>query len=208
MGVEARPEAMETDLKQAEEVLTELIREGRLVEAAELIFRRLFRPLLQLVMDNARAIRELREALEAERDLRQRLEGRVGRIEGYVAERRAYDTISTWFKRNAPEYDVMPWFATGADVLISGRGVLASVEIAVIPKEEDVRQLKNGVGAIKNEWGRTPDVLIIYSQSGVVPTEVADLAVRLGVRVVRGPRELKSILDEIAGAPDSPAAGH
>ena len=76
---------------------------------------------------------------------------------------------------------------------------MAAVDITAVPKEEDVWQLKRGIGAVKAAWERTPDVLIIYSHSGVVPEDVAELAAQVGVEIARAPGELKAILDK-AGA--------
>ena len=59
------------------------------------------------------------------------------------------------------------------------------------------------VEAVENEWGRAPDVLVIYSYSGIVPDDVADYAARAGVRIVKGPRELKRLLDGIAGGSEA-----
>ena len=39
-------------------------------------------------------------------------------------------------------------------------------------------------------------MLIIWSESGVVPPEVADYAAKRGVEMVKGERELKRLLDE------------
>ena len=141
---------------------------------------------------------ELRKSLEEERKLRQALEGRVGRLEGLLVERDVADRLAAWFERRAPEYEVIPWFRTGADVLIEGRGVFAAVEITVRPGLEDVEQLRVGVGALENAWGKRPNLLVIWSESGLVPEHVAREAGRAGIRIARGPRELKALLDEVA----------
>ncbi len=88
----------------------------------------------------------------------------------------------------------------GADVLIEGKGILAAVEITTVPYREAVDKVKNSIGAIKEAWGREPDVLIIWSESGMVPPEVADYAAKRGVEVVKGERGLKRLLGSVAGA--------
>ena len=80
--------------------------------------------------------------------------------------------------------------------MIEGCGVLAAVDVVVKPG--DVDQLKKGMGAIKTRWGRKPDLLVIYSQSGVVPKDVARYAAERGVRIVRRPGELRELLDRLA----------
>ena len=141
---------------------------------------------------------ELRKSLEEEkRKLRQRLEGRVGRLEGLLVERDVADRLAAWFERKAPEYEVIRWFRTGADVLIEGRGVFAAVEITVRPGLEDVEQLRVGVGALENAWGKRPNLLVIWSESGLVPEHVVREADRAGIRIAREPRELKALLDEV-----------
>jgi len=104
--------------------------------------------------------------------------------------------LKDWFRRHAPEYEVFMWGGAGGDVLIEGRRVLAAVDIAVVPKVEDVRQLKDGVGAVEEGWGKRPDLLIVYSQSGVVREDVARYAGELGVFVVRRPADVKRLMDE------------
>ena len=83
---------------------------------------------------------------------------------------------------------------------MEGKGVLAAVEATVRPKVEDVDQLIAGAGIVKLEWGRKPDLLVIYSYSGEVPEEVAEYAADEGVKIARGPRELKKLLDEVASS--------
>jgi len=125
-------------------------------------------------------------------------EGDIGRLEGIMTELRTRPFLRDWFERRAPEYDVVFWDGMGADVVIEGRGVLAAVDVVVKPKPGDVDQFKKGMGAIKTRWGRKPDLLVIYSQLGVVPENVARYAAERGVRIVRGPRELRELLDRLA----------
>ena len=255
-------------LKEAGQMVVELLRQGRLVEAAEVLFDRAFAPLFDLVRRNAEQIAELDARLSAKIDevhsklsakieeidarlsaridevnaklsarinevdtklsarieevdtrlsarieevdarLGRRLEqlaesvsklvGEVGRLRGWETEIKVGRMLTDWFRRKAPEYDVIWWTGQGADLLVEGRGLLAAIDITSVPKAEDVWQLKRGVGAIRAGWGKTPDVLVIYSHSGVVPDDVAKLADELGVKVVRGPLELKAVLDEVA----------
>jgi len=128
-----------------------------------------------------------------------RLVGETGRLKGWEVEIKVARMLVDWFKRRAPEYDVIWWAGPGADLLIQREGLMAAVDITAVPKEEDVWQLKRGIGAVKAAWERTPDVLIIYSHSGVVPEDVAELAAQAGVEIARAPGELKAILDK-AGA--------
>jgi len=210
-------------LRTAGEAVVKLVEQGQLVEAARVLFEKALAPLFELVRQNAEQIARLSEvdarlgkrieqlsakieevdvrlgeAIERLSESVRRLTGEVGRLKGWKVEIKVARMLADWFKRRAPDYDVIWWAGPGADVLIEGKGILAAVDIAATPKVEDVHQLKQGVGAIRTAWGRRPDPLIIYSHSGVVPDDVAELAKREGVRLARGPRELKAILDEAA----------
>ena len=125
-----------------------------------------------------------------------RLVGETGRLKGWEVEIKVARMLVDWFKRRAPEYDVIWWAGPGADLLIQREGLMAAVDITAVPKKEDVWQLKRGMGAVKAAWERAPDVLIIYSHSGLVPEDVAELAAQAGVKIARAPGELKAILDE------------
>ena len=98
-----------------------------------------------------------------------------------------------------PEYEVRGWpMKRGPDLIIEGKDVLAAVEAAVRPKMENVDQLIAGAGVVKMECGRKPDLLVVYSYSGEVPGKVAKYAAEKGVKIARGPRELKELLDGVA----------
>ena len=109
--------------------------------------------------------------------------------------------LTDWFGKHAPGYKVYDWpMRREPDIIIEGRGVLAAMEATVRPKVKDVNQLIAGAGIVKLEWGRKPDLLVIYSYSGEVREDVAEYAVKKGVKIARGPRELKKLLDEIASS--------
>ena len=202
-GAPIMPADVERALAQAREAVVEMVRRGRLEEAIGLVLdslREALTPLVKSVVELRESVASLERSLREEVELRRRLRGRVNELVGWKTEFGVALGLAKWFSKKAPEYEVMEWFRTGADVLIEGRGVLAAVEITRVPHVEDVNQLKNGVGAIKDAWGREPDVLVIWSDSGVVPEEVAEYAAKRGVRVVRGHRELKRLLDEVAEA--------
>ncbi len=141
---------------------------------------------------------KLAESVADLRDIVAKHEGAIREFRGWRTEWDVADRLEAWFKRKAPEYEIIKWFKMGADVLIEGKGILVAVEITTVPYREAVDRVKNGVGAVKNAWGREPDVLVIWSESGVVPEEVAKYAAERGVRVVRGVRELRALLDEVA----------
>jgi len=228
---------MEEALKKAEDVVLEAIRRGKYEEAGRIVFRDVFKPLLDLIFHiereidrNTKNIAELTEKVEkntenidkltekVDRNTEniakltekvdkstenidkltenvKRLLGETGRLRGRDVEFRTGLILQGWFRKNAPDYEVFIWDGAGADILIEGRGILASIDIAM-PKIEDVRQLKDGIGVIEEDWGRKPDLLIIYSRSGIIPKRVADFADRMGVKIVRRPAEIMKILDE------------
>jgi len=103
--------------------------------------------------------------------------------------------LQEWLRRHAPEYEVFMWDGAGADLLVEGKGVLASIEITIKPKAEDIRQIKSGVGAVMDDWGRKPGLLIVYSRSGVIPKKVAEVAEKMGVKLARRPADIKRMLD-------------
>jgi len=143
-------------------------------------------------------VEELRRGLELEAHMRR---SEVGGLRGEVVELRVIRGLADWFEEHAPEYKVRGWpMRRGPDLLVEGKDVLAAVEATVRPKVEDVEQLIAGAGVVKLEWGRKPDLFVIYSYSGEVPEDVAEYAVERGVKVVRGPRELRGLLDEVVKA--------
>jgi len=211
-------------LKKAEDVVLEAIRRGNFEEAGKIVFRDVFKPLLDLIFHierevdrNTKNIARLTEKVDKNTENiakltekvdkntenidkltenAKKLLGETGRLRGRDVEFRTGLMLQGWFRKNAPDYEVFIWDGTEADVLIEGRGILASIDIAIKPKIEDVRQLKNGIGVIEENWGRKPDLLIIYSRSGIIPKGVADFADRMGVKIVRKPAEIRKILDE------------
>jgi hypothetical protein len=128
-------------------------------------------------------------------DLLCALLGETGRLRGRDIELRTGLMLQEWFRRHAPEYEVFIWDGAGADLLVEGKGVLASIEITIKPKAEDIRQIKSGVGAVMDDWGRKPDLLIVYSRSGVIPKKVAEIAEKMGVKLARRPADIKRMLD-------------
>jgi hypothetical protein len=215
---------MEEALKKAEDVVLEAIRRGKYEEAGRIVFRDVFKPLLDLIFHierevdrnteniarltekvdkNTENIAKLTEKVDKNTENIDKLTenvkkllGETGRLRGRDVEFRTGLMFQGWFRKNAPDYEVFIWDGTGADILIEGRGILASIDIAIKPKIEDVRQLKNGIGVIEENWGRKPDLLIIYSRSGIIPKRVAGFADRMGVKIVRKPAEIRKILDE------------
>ena len=210
-------ERLREALAQAEAVAVEAARQGKLDYALRTVFGMLREALAPLV----ESVRELRESVDkltmdvgeltknvdklAEsvadlRDVVARHDGAIRELRGWRTERDVADRLEAWLGRKAPEYRVIRWLKMGADVLIEGKGILAAVEITTVPYREAVDKVKNAIGAIKEAWGREPDVLIIWSESGVVPPEVADYAAKRGVEVVKGERELKRLLNSAARA--------
>jgi uncharacterized coiled-coil protein SlyX len=124
-----------------------------------------------------------------------KLLGETGRLRGRDVELRTGLMLQEWFRRHAPEYEVFIWDGAGADLLVEGKGVLASIEITIKPKAEDIRQIKTGVGAVMDDWGRKPDLLIVYSRSGIIPKKVAEIAEKMGVKLARRPADIKRMLD-------------
>ncbi|MGB9631012.1 MAG: hypothetical protein ACPL09_03395 [Candidatus Methanodesulfokora sp.] len=202
---------MEEAFKEAENVVLEAIRRGKYEEAARMAFREVFKPLFDLVHQigekvdrSTENIDKLTEKVERNTENINKLTknvnkllGETGRLRGRDVEFRTGLMLQGWFRRYAPEYEVFMWDGTGADVIVEGRGVLASVKIAIKPKKEDVEQLKRGIGAIMENWGRKPDLLILYSRSGVIPERVARFAAKMGVKIARKSIEVKKMLDEI-----------
>ena len=206
MGVERAEVAMaqaREALKEARGAVVMMIRRGEYGAAVEALavtvekaFANLGEALVASVKELRVSITELRKSLEAEVAARK---SEIGGLRGEIKEDRVIRGLERWFRRNAPEYEVSDWpLERGPDFLVLGRGIMAAVDAVLRPKLEDVDQLVAGAGIVKLEEGRKPDLLVIYSYSGVVPEEVAEYAARRGVRIVKGPRELKALLDEEA----------
>jgi hypothetical protein len=152
---------------------------------------------IELLVVWEKLIRKLLSSLISKKraDLLCALLGETGRLRGRDVELRTGLMLQEWFRRHAPEYEVFMWDGTGADLLVEGKEVLASIEITMKPKAEDIRQIKSGVGAIMDDWGRKPDLLIVYSRSGIIPKKVAEIAEKMGVKLARRPADIKRMLD-------------
>ena len=171
---------------------------GELSEEITILAREARERISELSENVSRLTNAIREEAKLREALEKGLESLRADVRGFRSEWYAARRMIAWFSRNAPEYDIIEWFKTGADVLVEGRGVFAAVEITTRPHYDDIEQLKVGVGAVKNAWGRKPDLLVVWSESGVVPEDVARYAAERGVRIVRGPRELRELLDRLA----------
>ena len=205
---------LEEAVAQAGAVAVKAARQGRFDVALETVFgvlREVLAPLVESVkelrenidrltrnVDKLTAdVGELTKNVDKLAESVARHEGAIRELRGWRTERDVADRLEAWFMRKAPEYEIIRWFKIGADLLIEGKGILAAVEITTVPYKEAVDKVKGGVGAIKEAWGREPDLLIIWSESGVIPKGVAEYAAKRGVRIIRGLRELKRLLDEV-----------
>ncbi len=200
-------------LENAEKVILEAIKNKDYEAAAEIAFKRLFQPIYETLEMNSKQIAKNSEQIDKltekiNKNSEQidkltknvnRLVGETGWLRGLVVEQKVYWMLAGWFNWMAPEYELIQWDGLGGDVVIRKNKFLAAVDIAVTPKIEDIVQLKNGMGAIKDLLGKKPDLLIVYSRSGIIPEEVLRYAERQGVKLVRGPRELKEVLDKGVG---------
>jgi len=192
-------EALREQVSELTEGLNGLrARVGELSEEITILAREVRERLGELSENVSRLTDAIREEARLREALEKGLEGLRADVKGFRSGWYAARRMIAWFSRKAPEYDIIEWFKTGADVLVEGRGILAAVEMTTRPHYDDVEQLKRGVGAVKNAWGRKPDLLVIWPESGVAPEDVARYAAERGVRIVRGPRELRELLDRLA----------
>jgi vacuolar-type H+-ATPase subunit I/STV1 len=127
---------MEEALKKAEDVVLEAIRRGKYEEAGRIVFRDVFKPLLDLISHiereidrNTENIAELTEKVEKNTENIDKLTENVKRLLGETGKLRERDVefrtglmLQGWFRKNAPDYEVFIWDGAGADVLIEGRG--------------------------------------------------------------------------------------
>jgi predicted house-cleaning noncanonical NTP pyrophosphatase (MazG superfamily) len=193
---------VEEKLKKVEDIVLDAIRKGEHEKAARIAFEEIFRPLFDLIAKIEENIASLTEKVDKNTENIAKLTenvdkllGETGRLRGRDVELRTGLMLQEWFRRHAPEYEVFIWDGAGADLLVEGKGVLASIEITIKPKAEDIRQIKSGVGAVMDDWGRKPDLLIVYSRSGVIPKKVAEIAEKMGVKLARRPADIKRMLD-------------
>ena len=200
---EVRSELMETVGGQGErinEMLKSIEEQRENIDRLTADVRELTKNVSKLTED----VEALRRGLELEAHMRR---SEVEAVRGEVVELRVMRGLADWFEEHAPEYKVHGWpMRRGPDLIVEGKGVLAAVEATVRPKAEDVDQLIAGAGIVKLEWGLKPDLPVIYSYSGEMPEDVATYAAEKGVRVVRGPRELRALLDEVARAKEGHSA--
>jgi len=146
---------VEEKLKKVEDIVLDAIRKGEHEKATRIAFEEIFRPLFDLIAKIEENIASLTEKVDKNTENIAKLTenvdkllGETGRLRGRDVELRTGLMLQEWFRRHAPEYEVFIWDGAGADLLVEGKGVLASIEITIKPKAEDIRQVKSGVGAV------------------------------------------------------------
>lgn len=188
------------DVDRVERAFAEAMRIGAYEEAAKVVFRGAIEPILNILAKLAKTVSDLAKLTEENSRNIDRLTGELRRLRGRERELRVISMLEDWFRRKARDYDAIRWDGSGADLLVEGKGLLASVEIAVRPNSKDLVQLKNGIGTILDRWGRKPDVLILYSTSGELGRGVSRRAGEEGVYLARSPADVKRVLDEVASS--------
>ena len=204
------------ELSAARKVIVEMLKRGELVRAAELFFDRAFAPLFELSSRNAeqinrltRDVSELRATVSdltvnVEKLMRQmatiaptvgKLDRRYAKLEesalretlGHLCFRRGFDLDVGIIERGRPS----------VDAIITGKGLIALVEIALRGNSGDVKQLLEASKAYEEVYGDKPNVLFLLSIEE--PDEITfKRAEEKGVRVVLRPRRIVDVLEEIS----------
>ena len=150
-----------------------------------------------------RSVRELRWSLEREAELRRRLEGDVGRLRGEVSHMKLGENLAYWCAKRGLDFEWLPREPFRADAVVTGKHVIALVEIATTGDEADVEQLLEGAKIYGRERGEEPNALVLYI--GVRPTsELAEECGKHGIILDNSPRrialKLAELDEELAGA--------
>ena len=208
---------LEAAAAQAEEAAVELVRQGRLDHAIRVILGMLrealkegLAPLVEnvnrLTADVAelrestasleRSVRELRWGLEREVELRRRLEGDVGRLRGEVSHMKLGGNLAYWCGKHGLDFEWLPRGPFRVDAVITGRHVIALVEMDTTGDEADVEQLLEGAEIYGRERGERPNALVLYI--GVRPSsELAEECEEHGIILDNSPRRIAIKLAEL-----------
>ena len=192
-------EELEKAVSEAEETAVEMVRHGKLDYAMKVVFgalREVLRPLVESTANLERSVRELRWSLEREAELRRRLEGDVGRLRGEVSHMKLGENLAYWCAKHGLDFEWLPREPFRADAVITGKHVIALVEIATTGDEADVEQLLEGAKIYERERGEKPNALVLYI--GVRPTsELAEACEEHGIILDNSPRKIVLKLAEL-----------
>ena len=136
-----------------------------------------------------RSVRELRWGLEREVELRRRLEGDVGRLRDEVSHMKLGGNLAYWCGKHGLDFEWLPREPFRVDAVITGKRVVALVEIATAGDEADVEQLLEGAEIYGRERGEKPSALVLYI--GVRPSsELVEECKEHGIILDNSPRRI------------------
>jgi len=157
---------------------------------------RSIRELRERTIELERGARELRWSLEKEVELRRRLEGRVGHLEGDVSHMRLGGNLIRWCDKYGLVFEWLPRDPFRVDAVVTGKHVIALVEIATTGDEADVGQLLEGVKIYERERGEKPNALVLYI--GVRPSsELVEECKEYGIILDNSPKRIVRRLVEL-----------
>ena len=206
-------EELEKAVSEAGETAVEMVRHGKLDYAMKVVFgalREVLRPLVEsvdkltgevakLVESTAnleRSVRGLRWSLEREAELRRRLEGDVGRLRGEVFHMKLGENLAYWCAKRGLDFEWLPRESFRADAVVTGKHVIALVEIATTGDEAGVEQLLEGAKIYERERGEKPNALVLYIS--VRPTsELVEACEEHGIILDSSPRRIAIRLAEL-----------
>ena len=225
----ANVEHLERSLVEVREVVLEMVRHGRLEDAAKLALDGLREALVPLAKSVAEltadvcelksrieeltdGLRELREStaelergvrglcwsLKKEVELRRKLESDVRRLRGDVTRMKLGDNLAYWCGKHGLDFERLPREPFRVDGVITGKRIVALVEIATTGDEADVEQLLEGARVDERERGERPNALVLYI--GVRPSrELIDECEKHGILLENSPRRIARRLAEMDG---------
>ena len=154
------------------------------------------RELRERTIELERSVRELRWSLEREVELRRRLEGDVGRLRGEVSHMKLGENLAYWCGKHGLDFEWLPREPFRADAVITGKRLIALVEIATTGDEADVEQLLEGAEIYERERGEKPNALVLYI--GVRPADkLAKECEEHGIILDNSPRRIALRLAEL-----------
>ena len=208
-------EELKKTIAQAEGAAIEMVRQGKLDYAMKLVFgtlRECLAPLVESVRELRDSTADLERSLREERALREglekevgRLSGDVGRLMGRLSEYHMGERLASFCERYGLDYEPLPR-EYRVDAVITGRRVVALIEIAETGEEKDVEQLLDGAVIYERRKGVKPHALILFTRAEELSERIVRLCEEHGIVLETSPKRIASRLakldEEMASGPE------
>ena len=125
-----------------------------------------------------------------------RLSGDVGRLIGRLSEYHMGERLASFCDRYGLDYEPLPR-EYRVDAVITGRHVVALVEITETGEERDVEQLLDGAAIYERRRGIKPHALILFTRAEELSERIIRLCGEHGIIVDNSPKRIARRLVEL-----------